>query len=124
MNPTTDLQKKFIWLAFAEKRTYSNIEKELNISRKQLSQWTKEFENEWRPLTKIKSIHSNKKIQVNFREFYNWYIVKESDKKCEYCKITENQIQFLFDNDLIKTKRKRGRKLEFDRKEPDLPYND
>jgi len=39
-----DLQKKFIWLAFAEKKTYPQIEKELNVSRQQLSDWTKEFE--------------------------------------------------------------------------------
>ena len=46
-NKMTDLQHKFIWLAFAEKMKYSEIAKELNVSRKELPAWTKKFESDW-----------------------------------------------------------------------------
>ncbi|OFX39012.1 MAG: hypothetical protein A2X08_17820 [Bacteroidetes bacterium GWA2_32_17] len=118
-----DLQKKFIWLAFAEKKTYPQIEKELNVSRQQLSDWTKEFEKEWRQISAIKNIHVSKKIKNDFNKFYEWYKDKEQSKKCEYCGITEIEIKFLLDNNLLETKRARGRKLELDRKEPNASYD-
>ena len=120
----TDTQKRFIWLAFAEKQSYQQIEKELNVSRKLLTQWTKDFEKEWRPISAIKSIHTSKKIKLDFIHFYEWMKSKEENKRCEYCGITENEINFLLDNKLVETKRTRGRKLELDRKKPNEQYDD
>lgn len=39
----TEKQKDFIWMAFAEKRKYSEIAKVLNVDPKTLTVWTKEF---------------------------------------------------------------------------------
>jgi hypothetical protein len=119
----TELQQKFIWLAFADKIPYTKIEKVLGVTRKDLSAWTKELEHEWRPLSAIKSIHGIKKISIDFKEFYTWYKNIEHKKHCEYCKITESQIEFLLDTERVITKRNRGRKLELDRKEPNLSYD-
>ncbi len=48
----------------------------------------------------------------------------ETDKKCEYCKITENEINQLWEMDDNLTKRNRGRKLGLDRKQPNLACED
>lgn len=119
----TDEQKQFIWLAFAEKKTYSEIEKQLNVPRTELTQWTKSLENEWRPISALKNIHGTKKITVEFRKFHDWYKSMEQDKKCCYCGITEAELKILFDSGKVETKSKRGRKLELDRKEPNSPYD-
>ena len=58
-----------------------------------------------------------------FSEFYTWYLSHEP--KCYYCDITETQIKLLIDSERLTTKRlsTRGRKLELDRKEPNMEYD-
>ena len=119
----TEQQEKFIWLAHAEGKPFSVIEKELNISRATLSQWEKDFRPLWQEVSAIKKIHTEKKITLDFKTFHDWFKSIEQNKKCCYCEITETEINFLLDNKKIGTKRTRGRKLELDRKEPNLPYD-
>jgi len=119
----TELQQKFIWLAFAEKKKYSEIAMKLNVSTKELTEWAKIFEKEWRSISEIKNLHTRKKIGIDFNVFYDWYKSIEANKKCYYCGITESEIE-LMNAEQPLTKRARGKKLELDRKEPNASYDD
>ena len=119
----TEQQKRFIWLAFAEKMKYPEIAKELNVSTKELTEWSKKFESERRPISAIKNLYTRKKIGIDFKIFYDRYKSIEADKKCYYCGITEAEIALL-NNERPLTKRARGKKLEIDRKDPNLSYGD
>jgi len=72
---------------------------------------------------RLKSLWRRKKMTVPFSDFQKWYI--SVDKKCCYCGITEDKIKSLLDSERLKTKRilTRGRKLELDRKNPELAYD-
>lgn len=119
----TDKQKEFIWLAFAEKMKYPEIAKQLNVSTKELSNWAKIFDKEWRSISAIKNLHTRKKIGIDFKAYYEWYKSIENDKKCFYCGITEPEIELLNKQQPL-TKRLRGKKLELDRREPNASYDD
>lgn len=119
----TEEQEKFIWLAHAECKPFSEIEKQLNISRATLSQWERDLRPLWQEVSAIKKVHVEKKITLNFKMFHNWFKSMEQNRKCFYCGITEQQIETLMDSKKIQTKRLRGRKLELDRKDPDLSYD-
>jgi len=117
-----EIQLKFIWLAYAEHWTYPEIAKELKVSRNDLTEWAKIFENEWRSIAEIKNLHTRKKIGIDFKTFYDWYKSIEADKKCYYCGITEDEIEMLNKEQPL-TKRARGKKLELDRREPNASYD-
>jgi len=72
---------------------------------------------------RLKQLWKKRKTDKPFSAFQEWYL--SADKKCFYCGITEQKIQFLLDNNRLTTKRlkTRGRKLELDRKQPELPYS-
>lgn len=127
LNSITETQKKFIWLAFAECQPYSDISKELNISRKELTEWTKNLKDEWQPISQIRIIWKQKKIGLNFKAFYEAYQKIEKNRKCHYCGITEPKIEQLMldaeSNGHPLTKRTRGKKLELDRKFPNDKYD-
>jgi 5-methylcytosine-specific restriction endonuclease McrA len=116
----TEIQNKFIWMAFAEKRNYDDISKELKIGRKELTKWTSDLKEYWKPITEIYALYKKKNINSDFKLFYDFYLKLEQIKSCEYCKITEIELS------IIKpyTKRLRGKKLELERKIPDSNYND
>lgn len=122
-NKITDLQQKFIWLAFAEKMKYSEIAKELNVSAKEFTGWAKKFESEWRAVSAIKNLQTRKRFRIDFKTFYEWYKSFEINKKCFYCGITEAEIELLNKEQPL-TKRLRGKKLELDRREPNATYDD
>lgn len=119
----TDLQRRFIWLAFADKMKYPEIAKLLDVSTKDLSTWAKKFEKEWRAISVVKNVHTRKKIGIDFKTFYEWHKTIEDDKKCFYCGITESEIELLNNHQPL-TKRLRGKNLELDRREPNLSYDD
>ena len=119
----TEQQQQFIWLAFAEKKKYPEIAKELNVSRKVLTDWAKRFESEWRPLSEIKNLHKRKNIGIDFKTFYEWYKSIGTDKKCYYCGVTEAEIEVLNKEQPL-TKRARGKILELDRREPNASYDE
>jgi 5-methylcytosine-specific restriction endonuclease McrA len=58
-----------------------------------------------------------------FSDFYKWYQSRE--RKCTYCEITEAEIKELIDTGRLTTKRltTRGRKLELERKQSELEYD-
>jgi hypothetical protein len=62
------------------------------------------------------------KITRTFEEFFGWY--EKQEKKCCYCGITEPEIARLIDSGRLIHKQKRGRHLEFERKDPDACYDD
>jgi hypothetical protein len=121
-------QERFIWLAFVEKKSYAEIERELNLPRKLLSEWTRDLKGKWSVVSSIKKIHTSKDMKVDFKEFYDHLSKLNENKVCFYCGVTESQISELETLASLEghqlTKRKRGKKLELDRKEPNVPYDD
>jgi 5-methylcytosine-specific restriction endonuclease McrA len=119
----TELQKEFLRLHVILQLKYPEISERLKVKRSELTEWYEKLRPEREEIAKIRNVWSRKKITSDFEPFYNWYIGQE--KKCAYCGITEAEINALIANGNLKTKRinTRGRTLEFDRKEPDLPYN-
>jgi hypothetical protein len=75
---------------------------------------------------RIRALYYNKKqenkITRPFEELYDWY--EKQEKKCCYCGITEPEISRLIDSGHLHFKQKRGRHLEFERKNPDAGYDD
>jgi len=62
------------------------------------------------------------KHQLSIEEFKVLYPINTDDRKCYYCKTSENELNQLRDKKLIRTKSYRGDKLEIDRKEPNEEY--
>ncbi|KAA3436740.1 hypothetical protein [Rufibacter hautae] len=118
----TDLQKDFLRLYSICGLKYGNISKELNVSRQTLSQWYEDLKPERERIAKIRAVWSRKKFTPVFEDFYTWY--QNLERKCHYCDITEDEIAELLDSGKLNTKRivTRGRRLEYDRKVPDLLY--
>lgn len=118
----TEKQEKFLRLSVIEGMYYSDIEKELDVSRSVLTQWWDELKLERLRLTKIKNIWKAKAIEMTFDEFSNWY--NKTKKKCHYCGLTDSEMKALWKKYPLLTKRTRGRVLEIDRKQPNGSYNE
>jgi len=119
----TQEQKAFLDLCIVEQDSYDIISSKLTIPRVVLTQWYEELKEERQKIAEIRNLWTRKKIKIEFKHFYNWYLSKE--RKCFYCNITEPQIKHLLDSGNLSTKRiiTRGKKLELDRKEPNLQYD-
>ena len=117
----TEQQEEFLRLAVVNQLKYDDIERELGISRKTFAPWWNELKEEREYLSSIRKIWNDKCPEINFYEFKDWF--EKADKKCFYCDITENEISELWEKYPNLTKRKRGKKLEIDRKEPNQPYS-
>jgi len=117
----TEQQKEFLRLAVEEQKSYDKIEEILGINRDVFSPWWDTFKKEREELSEIHSIWCQKCPDYNYYEFKKWYI--NADKACHYCGITTEQLSLLWARYPNLTKRKRGKKLEIDRREPNLPYN-
>jgi hypothetical protein len=117
-------QEIFLRLAVIEQKKYDDIEKEMGISRAQLSKWWDELKDDREQLSKIRQIWTKKCSQIDFWEFHKWYTT--TDRKCYYCGINEQQIQTLISRGQIHTKRitTRGRTLEMERLEPNKPNDE
>ncbi|TPE43604.1 hypothetical protein [Pontibacter mangrovi] len=120
----TDQQKEFLRLHIICGENFAAIEQKLSLPRPTLTQWYEELRPERERIAKIRKIWTTKKFTPVFEDFYKWY--NELERKCHYCDITESEIAELLESGKLATKRiaTRGRKLEYDRKEPNLPYND
>lgn len=119
----TDQQKEFLYLCIVEQVSYKTIAQKLNIPNSTLSKWYGELKEERLKISGIRNLWARKKIRMPFSDFFKWYLSHE--RKCYYCGITEDQIKELLDNGRLSTKRivTRGKKLELDRKKPDLEYD-
>lgn len=119
----TDQQKEFLHLCIVEQIDYKTIAQKLNVPNSTLTQWYEELKEDRLKIAEIRKLWIRKKIKMPFEDFYKSYLSHE--RKCFYCGITEQEIKELLDSGRLTTKRiaTRGRKLEFDRKQPDLDYD-
>lgn len=116
----TDKQEKFLRLAVVEGKKYDEIQEILGVNRKDFAPWWNEFKKERELLTLIRKKWKAKCPELDFEIFENWFI--NSEKKCFYCKITENEIDQLWKKYPVLTKRKRGKSLEIERLDPNQEY--
>lgn len=119
----TDLQKEFLHLCVVEQTKYKDISQILNIPTQTLTNWYEDLKEERQKIAEIRTLWTRKKIKMPFADFYNWFLSHK--RKCYYCGITEQEIRILLDNGRLSTKRikTRGKKLELDRKQPELDYD-
>ncbi len=130
--PTTglsDKQEKFIWLAYGEVKSYDEICKLLDLKRTEITEWEKdekaeEFLKLKNDVSSIRKTYTAKKIKHDFSVYKEWYLNLEKNKRCEYCQITQVELDQLWEKDEHLTTRNRGRKFELDRKQPNLKYED
>ena len=127
----TPLQKEFLKLAVVQQYSYDEIETILNIPRKELSLWWNNLKDTREKLSKIRRIWLSKNPTIDltkeeqcnkFYDFKNWFEL--SKKECYYCHISEKELKVLWEKAPFLTKRKRGKKLEIERKVPNQPYLD
>ncbi len=114
-------KEDFLKYAVIEQMKYADMEKKFNVDRKTLSDMWLEHTEERETLATLRRIWSTKFKEINFDTFKNWYV--NTPRNCYYCKITEVEIKSLEGTDNPLTKRNRGKKLEIDRKEPELTYD-
>ena len=119
----TAQQKDFLQLCVVEQINYKTIAQRLDVPGSTLTVWYEELKEERLKIAEIRSLWRRKKIKMPFGDFYKWYLSHE--KKCFYCDITEQLLKQLLDSGRLTTKRiaTRGKKLELDRKQPDLEYD-
>ncbi|HLN20517.1 MAG TPA: hypothetical protein VK213_05470 [Bacteroidales bacterium] len=119
----TEKQKEFLRLAVENEKLlkYEEISKILNEPREVLSTWWDALKEEREKLAHIRSVWLLKCHELDYESFKKWYL--ETEMKCHYCGLTENDMMLLWQKYPRLTKRTRGRKLEIDRKQPDLPYS-
>lgn len=119
----TDQQKEFLNLCIVEQLSYKVICEKLGLPNSTLTSWYDELKEERLKIASLRTLWTRKKIKLPFSDFYKWYLTQE--KKCFYCGITEAIIKELIDSGRLNTKRlsTRGKKLELDRKQPDLEYD-
>lgn len=119
----TEQQEKFLKLAVIDQVKYHDISRELNVGTKTLSIWWDELKTERELLSKQRQIWKNKCTTTSFQDFKAW--IESTERRCHYCKITEDEIDQLIRKNLITTKRltTRGRKLEIERLSPNEFYD-
>jgi hypothetical protein len=119
----TDQQKQFLHLCLVEQMNYKTIVEKLSVPNATLTIWYEELKEERLKIVEIRNLWGRKKIKMPFGDFYKYYLSHE--RKCFYCDITEQEIKKLLESGKLTTKRiaTRGRKLELDRKKPDLDYD-
>ncbi len=125
MMTTEQKINEFLILSALEQINYDEIAKKLGVERKQLTEWEKENIEKYKQLAEVRRLYRRKSItKINIRKFYEWYISQE--KKCFYCGISESEIEELIKQKNIRTKRllTRGKKLELERRNPNLEYDD
>jgi hypothetical protein len=129
----TEKQEQFIWLAYGEGKSYAEIAKLLELDRKEITNWENDkkatdFNNLKRKVSTMRKTFISKGFKCEFSLYKNRMDEMEKDKKCTYCGITESDLNQLWEIERKKgkklTKRPRGKKLEYDRMNPDLKYDD
>ena len=121
----SSLEQEFVRLAFVESKSYADIETILHISRQTVKELWDKLSNEREKVNKVKRLYNRKKRLMNgvsFQDFYTMYTGQEL--YCCYCGITQEEINQLFAQEQVKTKRSgtRGRSLELERVRPNEDY--
>jgi hypothetical protein len=120
----TPEETTFIKLAFIEQKPYSTIKQELQVTSKQLTEWSKKYERERLQIAAVKRLYTRKQItEMSWNDFHSWYT--SQSRTCYYCGISHEQIQLLLATNNINTKRiiTRGRSLELERVIANESYN-
>jgi 5-methylcytosine-specific restriction endonuclease McrA len=127
MNTEIFFEKLFINAELAD-----DICRDLNISRKEYSEYASQLETERKfeieTIRRIRSLHYNrKKFFPDFNSFYKWYISQYQiqNGECYYCGTSEKVIATLFEKKFYNRKRTtRGKHLEIERRDStDNLYN-
>ncbi len=121
----SSLEQDFVRLAFVESKRYTDIETILQISRQTVKELWGKLSDEREKVNKVKRLYNRKKKLMNgvsFQDFYTMYTGQEL--YCCYCGITQEEINQLFAQQQVKTKRSgtRGRSLELERVRPNEDY--
>jgi hypothetical protein len=114
-------QTEFLRLAVVEQKSYGEIEKILGIERKVISLWWEELKEPREKLSAIRQVWQKKCNNLDKYEFIEWH--EETEKKCYYCGLSEEENKQLWEKDSELTKRNRGHILEIDRKLPNEEYD-
>ena len=97
----TKKQTEFIELYSFQKKNYPEIQKFMNISRKQLLELRNKDVNELvKHIQNVYTKFTDKRKDVfnhDFKKFYNWY--EKQDQKCGYCEVTQEELYRLFNKD-------------------------
>jgi 5-methylcytosine-specific restriction endonuclease McrA len=119
-----EMEGKFVRLYAIEGKKYADIEKALHCDRARVRELFNRTADERKLVHEAKQIRSRKKIKKSFSQFYSEY--EKLKKECCYCGMTPEQLDLLFAQKKIRTKRRatRGRRLELERVEPNASYED
>jgi hypothetical protein len=115
------LQQSFVDKVYVQTKTFSQTAELLGIDLKTVRRLNKELETHWRPITKIRDKWKSKKVGGNFWDFCHWYTTAE--KRCHYCKITQDELDKLHTLGLNNKRTTRGKTLEIERKIADESYS-
>ena len=97
--------------------------KGLQLSVKQVDELYKEWFKDKVRLNEYKNLFKIQRF-ISYEEFISFYEIQGRDKRCQYCGISELEIEELIEKGRIHTKRLliRGRSLEIDKKNPNGKY--
>jgi hypothetical protein len=97
--------------------------KGLQLTVRRVDEFYKEWLKDKSRLNEYKNLFKKHRF-ITFEDFVSFYEKVGQDKACEYCGITESQIEALIAKGRIHTKRLliRGRSLEVDKKNPNGKY--
>lgn len=134
----TDKQLKFIELYSFQKKNYPDIEKIMELNRKQLLELRDEDVNKLiEHMQNIYTKFTDKRRTVfenDFKKFYNWY--ENQSQKCGYCGISQEELYKLFNKDkrvlpylentrvYVKAPKRSSGTLEIERLDSSDNYND
>jgi len=97
----TEEQYRFIELYSFKKNNYSEIEKVMDINRKQLLNLrSKDVNTLIEHIQNIYTKFTDKRKDVfnhDFQKFYNWY--ENQGQKCGYCEVTQKELYQIFNKD-------------------------
>lgn len=121
LNDLNKIQQSFIDIVYIHCKTFGQAAEIIGVDIAQIKQLNKDLESHWRPIIKIRDKWKVKKIGGNFWDFYYWYMTTE--KRCHYCKITQDQLEQLHEIGLNNKRKTRGKTLEIERKIADECYS-
>ncbi|MGN6639008.1 MAG: hypothetical protein ACTHJ8_08860 [Mucilaginibacter sp.] len=114
-------EQKFIDCVYIQLKTFQQTAEELGVDISKIRNFNEKLDSTWRPITAIRNKWKAKQIEGNFWDFYNW--VMTTQKACNYCGITEEELNRLHTIGINNKRPTRGKTLEIDRKIADEPYS-
>ena len=121
----SERQKIYLYHAFIFRQPKKIIIEINDLNEEEFKDWWVELANERSRLKPIRDLWIRKKCEglLDYHVFEEQYV--NTSKHCQYCNITELQIEKLWEKEALDgklfTKRGRGRKLELERIDPNAP---